>query len=70
MAAPSSRRVSALPPEGAAEFIRANLPLTEVPGTGLRLHLHGRFSGRLARRNLRSAVARRGGIRVHRSPVL
>ena len=27
------------------EFIRANLPLTEVPGTGLRLHLAGPRSG-------------------------
>lgn len=45
MAAPSSSRTPALPPEGAAEFIRANLPLTEVPGTGLRLHLAGPRSG-------------------------
>lgn len=29
----------------AAAFIRANLPLTEVPGTGLRLHLAGPRSG-------------------------
>lgn len=29
----------------AAAFIRANLPLTEVPGTGIRLHLAGPRSG-------------------------
>jgi predicted nicotinamide N-methyase len=37
-----------LPPDRAIEaetFIRANLPLTEVPGTGLRLHLAGPRSG-------------------------
>ena len=45
MADPSSRSAPALPPEATAEFIRANLPLTEVPGTRLRLHLAGPRSG-------------------------
>ncbi|CAA9426818.1 MAG: hypothetical protein AVDCRST_MAG15-2561 [uncultured Rubellimicrobium sp.] len=31
MSGPSSRRAPALPPKAAAEFIRAKLPLTEVP---------------------------------------
>ena len=45
MSGPSSRRAPALPPKAAAEFIRAKLPLTEIPGTGLRLHLAGPRSG-------------------------